>query len=67
MIEIPGPSPRHFISQQDHSFAGQAAATKAFRSADLRASRLDLLYMEGSKDRENPMDLTTPSGFVKLV
>ena len=69
---IPSPSTIH--SQQDHStfkfvelFAGQAAATKEFRCANLRAARLDLLYMQGAKDRQNPMDLTTPSGFVKLV
>lgn len=48
-------------------FAGNAEATKQFRVANMRAARLDLLYMKSDSDQENPMDLTTPAGFASLA
>ena len=48
-------------------FAGKAAATHQFRLNSMRSARLDLLYMEGTDGKQNPMDLTTPAGFANLV
>ena len=47
-------------------FAGEAQATMAFRSSSFHAARMDLLYMEPDEGRDNPMDLTSPSGFATL-
>jgi hypothetical protein len=50
------------------TFAGQAEVTRAFREANYRCARLDLLYMDGNKDggSGNPMDLCTPEGMASL-
>ena len=49
------------------TFAGKAEVTRMFREGNLRAAKLDLLYMQPEHGRDNPMDLTTDAGFVNLV
>ena len=47
-------------------FAGQAEATRMFRFAQLPAARLDIDYMEAEYARQNPMDLLSDAGMVRL-
>lgn len=47
-------------------FAGQAEATRMFRSAKFTSARLDVKYMDGDPEHQNPMDLLTDSGMATL-
>ena len=48
-------------------FAGESMATKMMRHAGWKqAIRLDIVYMRGRPGKQNPMDLTSPSGMANL-
>lgn len=47
-------------------FAGQAEATRNFRSSSYKSARLDLLYMDPEPGKQNPMDLNSAAGFANL-
>ena len=65
-MQLVDPTQDHSSFEFIETFAGQAAATRMFRKSNFRSARLDLEYMTGEPDRQNPMDLCTDAGMVNL-